>query len=198
VNRKKLIGALLLLLLILMVLCTWCHLGEIAQKQMLQQSKSISDNTLSVPPQNVNVQSKNKALNRILSNKDTKTEEKARAIQEKIQALLALEHIHFKSNSSGITDKSKEIIHKIAKILKGHPNQQVEIEGHTDYSGNNDLNLKLSQERVDNVKKALTDLGINAQRLEAVGYGATKQLVSNDTKENRQINRRVEFKIIGE
>ena len=197
-NRNKLLGILLLLLIILIMLCTWCHIDKVVQKQMSLRYNSTPRNEVNISHENNDVQLKQKALHRVMVKKDTKVQEEARVIQEKIQTLLSLEHMHFKSNSSTITDKSEEMLYKISKLLKGHPHQLVEIEGHTDNSGNNDLNLKLSQERVDSVKKALIHLGINAQRLEAIGYGATEPLVSNDTKENRQINRRVEFKIIGE
>jgi len=60
------------------------------------------------------------------------------------------------------------------------------------------VNLILSQKRVDSVKAKLIELQIDSSRLRAVGYGASNPLVSNDTKENRLINRRVEFKVIGE
>jgi len=63
---------------------------------------------------------------------------------------------------------------------------------------NDAYNLKLSQQRVDSVRAELINLGIEEERLKAVGYGETKPLVPNDSEENKAKNRRVEFIIIGE
>jgi outer membrane protein OmpA-like peptidoglycan-associated protein len=91
-----------------------------------------------------------------------------------------------------------ETIKKIATILKKYPDVKVEIGGHTDNEGSASYNQKLSQDRVDMVKKALVEFGIDANRLTTKGYGESKPLVENTTPENKAKNRRVEFKLIGE
>ena len=73
----------------------------------------------------------------------------------------------------------------------------MEIGGHTDSDGDAEYNKKLSQERVDMVKKALVEFGLNGDRFITKGYGESKPLVPNDTAENKAKNRRVEFKVIG-
>ncbi len=130
--------------------------------------------------------------------KIAKEKAKAVAFEAKIKDLIDTEHINFETNKDTLTAQSISTIEHIALMLEKHPNVNVEIAGHTDSSGNSEKNLILSQKRVDSVKAKLIELEIDSSRLKAVGYGANKPLVSNDTKENRRINRRVEFKVLGE
>ena len=58
--------------------------------------------------------------------------------------------------------------------------------------------MLLSQGRVNNVKRALMQEGIDRNRIKAVGYGETRPLLPNTTRENKQKNRRVEIIVIGE
>ncbi len=120
---------------------------------------------------------------------------KANVIEE-INKLLKVEHIKFDTDSSTLLPEGIETVKKIADILKKYPDAKVEIGGHTDSDGNANYNLKLSQERVDMVKKALVEFGIDANRLTTKGYGETKPLVPNTTAQNKAKNRRVEFKLI--
>ena len=72
-----------------------------------------------------------------------------------------------------------------------------EIGGHTDAVGTKDYNIFLSRKRAEAVKDYLTKKGIDPRRIKAVGYGKTKPLVSNDDEEEgRELNRRVEFKVL--
>lgn len=121
----------------------------------------------------------------------------AQLLEANIKELIDEEHIRFESSQSILTNQSKETIQKIAQILQEHPLVQIKISGYTDSSGDATRNLTLSQSRVNAVKESLIKLAINANRIKAIGYGEEQPLVSNDTKENRRINRRVEFKIIG-
>ena len=124
------------------------------------------------------------------------TESVKKKVEEDIKKILEKQKIQFKTNSSELTLVSKSVIYKIAEILKAYPNAKVEIAGHTDSDGDDAYNLKLSQERVNVVKQELIDLGIEPERLKAVGYGETKPIAPNDTPENKAKNRRVEFIII--
>lgn len=83
-------------------------------------------------------------------------------------------------------------ITELAEFTKKYPNTVVTIEGHTDSRGKDDYNQALSQRRVNAVKEVLiTQFGVAAERLNAVGYGETQPRASNDTVEGRQLNRRV-------
>ena len=125
-------------------------------------------------------------------------EGQAKAAEEKIKAIITHENINFKVNKAILTPASITTVEHISAILSKYPTINVEISGHTDNTGNADYNLVLSQKRVDSVKAKLIELKIDNNRLKAIGYGANQPLVSNDTKENRHKNRRVEFKVIGE
>jgi outer membrane protein OmpA-like peptidoglycan-associated protein len=74
---------------------------------------------------------------------------------------------------------------------------QIEISGHTDSIGSDEVNNRLSQGRADVVKNYLTNQGkIPAARIVTKGYGKTRPVASNDTEEGQQANRRVEFLIL--
>ena len=72
------------------------------------------------------------------------------------------------------------------------------IEGHTDATGPDAYNMKLSKARANAARSYLIEQGIESSRLEATGYGETKPIATNKTKEGRAENRRVEFKVTKE
>ena len=72
------------------------------------------------------------------------------------------------------------------------------VEGHTDNQGSLEHNKELSQRRAQSVVRFLTGRGLDAKRLEAKGYGPTKPIADNSTKEGRAKNRRVIFTVIGD
>ena len=117
--------------------------------------------------------------------------------QEDIKAIFKLHKVEFEVNSAKLTNEGMATVGKVADVLKKYPKIVIEIAGHTDSDGKADYNMRLSQQRVDEVKKELVGLKIDANRLKPVGYGETKPLVPNDTPENKARNRRVEFIIIG-
>jgi outer membrane protein OmpA-like peptidoglycan-associated protein len=87
---------------------------------------------------------------------------------------------------------------KLAEFLKTYPKRNVLIEGHSDSFGNEDFNLKLSQQRADAVRDLLVAGGIALQRIRTKGYGAKFPIVDNDTPVGRQQNRRVEVLVLTE
>jgi outer membrane protein OmpA-like peptidoglycan-associated protein len=130
--------------------------------------------------------------------KETQIKEDSKKAADEINAILALEHIKFKTDSSTLLSKSMETVKKIYNILNKYPNIRLEIGGHTDDVGRAEYNQKLSQKRVDMVKKALVELGIDGSKLSTKGYGESKPLVENSSAANRAKNRRVEFKLLGD
>ena len=76
------------------------------------------------------------------------------------------------------------------------PNLKIEISSHTDSKGANEYNFKLSENRAKSVVDYLISKGIDSNRLVSKGYGEEKPIVTNDTEEGRQLNRRTEFKIV--
>ncbi|MDD2886367.1 MAG: OmpA family protein [Aliarcobacter sp.] len=119
-------------------------------------------------------------------------------IQLHINEILADKKIAFERRSSTVTEDSKISIVKIADILKEYKNIKLEIAGHTDSRGDNALNKKISQDRANSVKDVLVSLGINADRLKAVGYGEDFPIAKDDENGLSEINRRVDFNILGE
>jgi len=99
--------------------------------------------------------------------------------------------LNFKSGSNDIDEKSMKEVENIAAILKEYPNVKVKIGGYTDNTGTAEGNLKLSDERATNVKNALVNLGIGADRLTSEGFGQEHPVASNDTEEGKKQNRRI-------
>ena len=73
---------------------------------------------------------------------------------------------------------------------------EIELGGHTDNVGADDVNLRLSQQRALSVQKYLADKEVSISRVKYAGHGETKPETTNETEEDRAINRRVEFTIL--
>lgn len=119
-------------------------------------------------------------------------------VQLLINNILSAKKINFERRSTAITAESKTVVEEIAKILNDNPTLKVEISGHTDSRGSDSLNKKISQDRASSVRDILISLGINKDRVTAIGYGEEKPLVKDDENGLSEINRRVEFNILGE
>jgi len=103
--------------------------------------------------------------------------------------------IEFNTSSSTIHKESFDELDDILKIMNEYPGTKFTIHGFTDNTGNAEFNLQLSKDRANSVKKYFTNKGINANRLEAKGFGIKNPIATNNTKEGRQKNRRVEIKV---
>ncbi len=115
--------------------------------------------------------------------------------QEKVSIIL---NVQFDNAKSVIKKKYHKYIKKLADFMKAHPETSIEIIGHSDNVGKEGFNIPLSQRRANNVRKYLIDkFGIDASRINALGYGPYKPIVINDTKGGRRKNRRVEVVIEG-
>jgi OOP family OmpA-OmpF porin len=102
--------------------------------------------------------------------------------------------ILFDTDSDRLKPESAAVIKSIARGLDMNPNLKLQIEGHTDSTGDANHNLDLSKRRAEAVKTVLvTQFNVDAGRLTTAGMGATKPADSNDTPQGRAQNRRVEF-----
>lgn len=119
-------------------------------------------------------------------------------IQSKINNILLERKITFERRSTELTIDSKSVVADIAKILNEYPTFNLEVAGHTDSRGNDDLNKRISQDRANSVKKLLISFGINENRIKAIGYGEEFPIAQDDENGLSEINRRVEFNILGE
>jgi len=111
-------------------------------------------------------------------------------------AMIVLNNIFFDTDKYDLKEKSITELDKVIRFLTENPATKVEISGHTDNVGTAAYNQQLSQKRAQSVADHLVKKGIDIKRLKQVGYGSQKPLKSNDSEENRQVNRRIEFKII--
>lgn len=102
----------------------------------------------------------------------------------------------FPTNSSYLTDEAKVSLQEFATTLKQYPDAFIQVDGHTDATGTAEYNQWLSEKRAVSVKTYLVSLGVASQRIETTGYGQVKPVASNQTKEGRQKNRRVEITIL--
>ncbi len=85
------------------------------------------------------------------------------------------------------------VLNQVANFLKSNTSIKMEIDGHTDNTGNSAHNMQLSQQRADAVKTQLVSMGIDASRFTTRGLGDTKPIDNNTTPEGKASNRRVEF-----
>ena len=109
--------------------------------------------------------------------------------------ILSMSDILFDVNQATLKADLKTSLAKVAGILSVYQQFNVSIEGNTDNTGSEEFNMKLSQQRADNVMKFLVEQGIDAGRLTAKGLGMTMPIADNSTKEGRQKNRRVDLVI---
>jgi OmpA-OmpF porin, OOP family len=106
---------------------------------------------------------------------------------------MALYGIHFETGKATILQDSESVLTEIAKMLQQNPDVKVSVEGHTDNVGSGTSNQALSEKRAQAVVAWLTSHGIDASRLKAKGWGASKPVDDNATDDGRAKNRRVEL-----
>ena len=109
--------------------------------------------------------------------------------------ILSMSDILFEIGQASLKTDLKTSLAKIAGILSVYQQFDVSIEGNTDNVGSEEFNLKLSQQRAENVMNFLVEQGIAETRLTAKGLGMTMPIADNSTKEGRQKNRRVDLVI---
>lgn len=107
-----------------------------------------------------------------------------------------LDPVHFEHGSAKIDPSSHELLDQVALTAKAHPEMKVRVEGHTDDTGPEDVNMRLSQQRAESVRMYLVNRGVAAHRVEAKGYGESKPLESGTSDRARSANRRVEFIVV--
>ncbi len=104
----------------------------------------------------------------------------------------AIKNLEFDLGKATIRSKSYTSLNRVANLLT-EKNFSLKLAGHTDNSGSDALNMRLSKDRAESVKAYLVAKGANASRIEAIGYGESQPISSNNTVQGRQENRRVEF-----
>ena len=102
--------------------------------------------------------------------------------------------VTFKTASAELTDDGKEALKPVKEFLSQKDYiSTLRVEGHTDNANAESVNQTLSEQRALTICKWLDENGIDCKRLIAVGFGSTKPIATNDSAENKALNRRIEF-----
>lgn len=102
----------------------------------------------------------------------------------------------FASGSSTLSGGAQQRLAQVADTLKRYPETEVIVKGYTDSQGAESFNLRLSEDRANNVRTYLIGLGVAAYRVTALGYGEQFPVAPNDSQAGRLQNRRVELELI--
>jgi len=139
--------------------------------------------------ENLNLDSLVKAGNRII-HKDLYL------VPIEIGQVFRLNNVFFDFDKWDLRPESFVELDRVVKLLKENPSMEIELSAHTDSYGSDDYNFKLSDNRAKSCVEYIISKGIDASQIISKGYGETQPVAPNDTPENRQLNRRVEFKIL--
>lgn len=111
---------------------------------------------------------------------------------------ITLRNILFETGKARLKPESDETLGQVLEMLRTNQKVRIMIMGHTDNVGKSATNKALSTRRVESVIEYLVQKGISRNRLEAKGKGSSEPLADNATEEGRQLNRRVELKVLGD
>lgn len=114
----------------------------------------------------------------------------------RIGKIYQLDKIYFDVDKWTLRPESITQLEHLLKVLNDYPTMKIEIAGHTDSDASDDYNLVLSAHRAEVVMEWLIERGIAKDRLDWRGFGERKPFTSNDSKSNKQLNRRTEFKVV--
>lgn len=109
---------------------------------------------------------------------------------------IVLQGVTFEFNEARLTANAKTILDGVADALTARSDIRVEVGGHTDSRGSDSYNQNLSEKRAQSVMQYLIGKGIDAGRMSAKGYGESNPVADNETDDGRELNRRVELKIV--
>lgn len=113
-----------------------------------------------------------------------------------VGAKVVLENIYFETGKAVLRPESFDALDQVFRFLENNPDMKLEISGHTDNTGTLRINQKLSRDRAKAVVNYLVGGGIPETMLVYEGYADTQPVDTNDTREGREKNRRVEFKVL--
>jgi outer membrane protein OmpA-like peptidoglycan-associated protein len=126
-------------------------------------------------------------FNRILSTRDT-----PRGL------VVTMADVLFDTGKYNLRPEARERLARLSGIVLAHPGLNLEVEGHTDSTGGDELNQKLSEQRAGTTREYLIQQGLAEGHITAKGYGKTMPVADNSTNQGRQQNRRVELIVSGE
>ncbi len=113
----------------------------------------------------------------------------------KLKEDIKIENVQFETGTAVLSAASQDILDNVARTLIDNEHLNFEVAGHTDNTGAYQANVDLSNARAQSVRQYLIDRGVGSDRLTAQGYGPDKPVASNDTRQGRSMNRRVELRL---
>ena len=109
--------------------------------------------------------------------------------------LVMPENVTFATNSSELNSSAMSSLNSVAEVLAKYVDTNISVAGYTDSSGNDSINIPLSQRRAQSVSNYLSARGVASNRINATGYGAANPIASNATAQGKAQNRRVEIRV---
>lgn len=177
--------------------------ANLAQQQQLSQAEiaALRERNVLVTQQADSLRQANEAANARLDSALTRLRGlvvEITNLQETSRGLvISLSDILFDVNKATLKPGSEANVRRIATILQEYPDKQISVEGHTDATGSDAYNQKLSEDRAASVKAALIAGGVKPTVISSRGFGKTQPVATNDTPAGRQQNRRVEIVVLG-
>jgi outer membrane protein OmpA-like peptidoglycan-associated protein len=118
------------------------------------------------------------------------------AFSQPISSKIKFQSIEFDGGKSDLKSEMFSDLYKVADFLIDNPDFKLIISGHTDSDGTDSFNMKLSEDRANNIRDFITHFGkVSPLRIESRGYGSTRPIVEEKTDQDKRLNRRVEFEI---
>ena len=105
-------------------------------------------------------------------------------------------NVTFAFNSANLDPQFYPVLNNVASVMKEYDQTVVEVAGHTDSIGSDEVNQRLSEQRAQAVTQYLVAQGVNSERFITIGAGKTRPIASNDTEAGRAANRRVEITLV--
>jgi outer membrane protein OmpA-like peptidoglycan-associated protein len=112
--------------------------------------------------------------------------------------VITMADVLFDTGQYALRPEARECLARLSGIVASHPGLYLQVEGHTDSTGGDEFNQKLSEQRAQTVRLYLMQQGLNADMISAAGFGKTMPIADNDTVAGRQKNRRVELIVSGD
>jgi len=106
--------------------------------------------------------------------------------------VVTLQGVHFATDSSALTSEAKSILDSAVGAINASSSSLIDVEGHTDSRGSDSYNEALSERRAQSVADYLASQGVSASSLNPIGMGEGSPVASNDTRDGRRLNRRVD------
>ncbi|NEZ03322.1 OmpA family protein [Wenzhouxiangella sp. XN201] len=112
--------------------------------------------------------------------------------------VVTLGDVLFASGETTLQPEAEARLRDVVELLASEPDKQIRIEGHTDSTGSASANMRISRQRAEAVRDALIELGIDAERVQAVGMGEDFPIASNESADGRSQNRRVDVILLND